>query len=291
MRPCVMTLARRSYTPGGDVALQVPVRLDNDAFSVLRHAAVLLPAWSLSPGWQLGVPMVRCQHETTVTGRDVTASTRAFVDHERSRGPGSRRPRACCVTAPTGAEPPVAGLHPRARRTIAPTARAVRGARSRPPTPLVSPGCPRPAVRQDSPATAQQHPRVPPGPASGPRQGVLVLSRSSSVPAARARPTRCNVRRGCSPVQATVPLLSRHPAVPATRCGADRHRHAAARALRDDLRTLGQCNPPSPLPSGGMAIDRIPRERISPTSDCIPASMSSSRLLPRQCRLVGKLMM
>ena len=183
MRPCVMTLARRSYTPGGDVALQVPVRFDNDAFSVLRHAAVLLPAWSLSPGWQLGVPMVRCQHETTVTGRDVTASTRAFVDHERSRGPGSRRPRACCVTAPTGAEPPVAGLHPRARRTIAPTARAVRGARSRPPTPLVSPGCPRPAVRQDSPATAQRHPRVPPGPASGPRQGVLVLSRSSSVPA------------------------------------------------------------------------------------------------------------
>ena len=57
------------------------------------------------------------------------------------------------------------------------------------------------------------------------------------------------------------------------------------------VRTLGQCNPPNPLPSGGIAIDRIPRERISPASDSNPDSMSSSRLLPRQCRLVGKLMM
>ena len=88
---------------------------------------------------------------------------------------GSMRDRR--VTAPTGAEPPVLGQPPRAHRTTAPTALAVRGAPFRSPTPPVSPDGRRPAIRQDSPATPQRHPRVALAPASGPRQEFLVPAR------------------------------------------------------------------------------------------------------------------
>ena len=37
-------------------------------------------------------------------------------------------------------------------------------------------------------------------------------------------------------------------------------------------------------------MERIPFERIEFASESKPASISSIRLLPRQCRLVGKLM-
>ena len=56
-------------------------------------------------------------------------------------------------------------------------------------------------------------------------------------------------------------------------------------------RTSAQFSPPRPLPSGGMAMERMPRLRISSTSAFRPESISSIRLLPRQWRLVGKLMM
>ena len=49
--------------------------------------------------------------------------------------------------------------------------------------------------------------------------------------------------------------------------------------------------PPRPLPSGGMAIERMFFSRITRCRSRRPASMSSIRILPRQCRLVGKLIM
>ena len=63
----------------------------------------------------------------------------------------------------------------------------------------------------------------------------------------------------------------------------------SASCMRD--RTSDQFSPPSPLPSAGIAMDRIPRDRISSASDPNPDSMSSIRLLPRQWRLVGKFTM
>jgi len=55
--------------------------------------------------------------------------------------------------------------------------------------------------------------------------------------------------------------------------------------------TSFQSKPPSPLPNGGIATERIPNRFISATNAGSPALMSESRLLPRQCRFVGKLMM
>jgi hypothetical protein len=43
---------------------------------------------------------------------------------------------------------------------------------------------------------------------------------------------------------------------------------------------FGQSSPPSPLPNGGIAIDRIPRDWILPPARQGPASISSMRLLP-----------
>ena len=56
--------------------------------------------------------------------------------------------------------------------------------------------------------------------------------------------------------------------------------------------TSVQLSPPRPLPSGGIAIDRMLLStdplRLALRS---PELISSIRLLPRQWRLVGKLMM
>ena len=54
-------------------------------------------------------------------------------------------------------------------------------------------------------------------------------------------------------------------------------------------RTSPHGRPPSPQPSGGIAIDWIFRFLISSVSASSPAFISSIRLLPRQCLLVGKL--
>ena len=56
-------------------------------------------------------------------------------------------------------------------------------------------------------------------------------------------------------------------------------------------RTSAQLSLPKSLPSAGIAIERMPRARISPARDARPASMSSMRLWARQWRLVGKLIM
>ena len=56
-------------------------------------------------------------------------------------------------------------------------------------------------------------------------------------------------------------------------------------------RTAAQSRPPNPLPSGGSAMERISRSRISLAKATRQASMSYMRLLSRQWRLVGKLMM
>jgi hypothetical protein len=55
-------------------------------------------------------------------------------------------------------------------------------------------------------------------------------------------------------------------------------------------RTSTQLRPPLPLPSAGMAIDRIFFSRTTRFKSSSPVSIHSILELPRQCSLVGKLM-
>ena len=57
------------------------------------------------------------------------------------------------------------------------------------------------------------------------------------------------------------------------------------------LLTSGQFNLPKPLPNGGIAMELMPLVSITLRSSVRPVLMSSIRLFPRQCRLVGKLTM
>ena len=71
----------------------------------------------------------------------------------------------------------------------------------------------------------------------------------------------------------------------------DARKGGAHRVVSIRRRTSFHSSPPSPLPSGGIDTETMLRLRISSTSALSPASMSSTRLLPRQWRFVGKLLM